>query len=88
MKNLTETTSLIQRKNGTRAFLCIRTGAIYTSHKNGYIRRQRLDKMQYQLNPVIKVDTGCGFYKTKRVLILDEKRRLDIIHKRAMSYLN
>jgi len=88
MKNLTETTSLRQSKNGTRSFICHRTGAIYTSHKNGYIRRQRLDNMQYQLNPAIKVDTGHGYYKTKRVLILDEKRRLDIIQKRSESYLN
>ena len=55
-----EITTPRQAKSGTRAFLCNRTGASYTSHANGYVRRQihisarssKGSSGQYQLNPV------------------------------------
>ena len=58
LTNLTEVTTPRQVKNGTRAFLCNCTGAIYTSHSNGYVRRQlhpscrgsKGSSGQYQIN--------------------------------------
>lgn len=88
MSTLHEITSHIQEKNKTRAFLCSRTGVIYTSHYNGYIRRQLMNGKQYQLNPVVKTKTKNNGYKYQRVMILDENRRIEIIRSRALSYKN
>ena len=80
-----EITTPRQAKNGTRAFLCSRTGAIYTSHSNGYVRRQMHPSTrgsqghsgQYQINPT-----------TKRIMIMEEADRLALIERRAESYRN
>ena len=57
-KNLIDCTSDHQKKNGTVAVKCLTTGAIYTSHANGYVRRETINangkRIQYQLNPVCK----------------------------------
>ena len=57
-KNLIEITTNRQKKNGTVAVKCLTTGAIYTSHSNGYVRRETINangkRIQYQLNPVCK----------------------------------
>jgi len=58
-KNLIDCTSDRQKKNGTVAVKCLTTGAIYTSHANGYVRRETINsngkRIQYQLNPVCKI---------------------------------
>ena len=58
-KNIMHVTSDRQKKNGTFAVKCLKTGAIYTSHANGYVRRETLNangkRIQYQLNPVCKI---------------------------------
>ena len=80
-----EITTPRQAKNGTRAFLCSRTGAIYTSHSNGYVRRQMHPSTrgsqghsgQYQINPT-----------AKRIMIMEEADRLTLIERRAESYRN
>lgn len=98
-----EITTPRQAKNGTRAFLCNRTGAIYTSHANGYVRRQMNPSTrgsqghsgQYQLNPT-KVTKHSRRIKrrffnytvTKRVMIMEETDRLALIERRAESYRN
>ena len=98
-----EITTPRQEKNGTRAFLCNRTGAIYTSHANGYVRRQMHPSTrgsqghsgQYQLNPT-KVSKHSRkfrrkFYSyttVKRIMIMEEADRLALIERRAESYRN
>ena len=98
-----EITTPRQAKNGTRAFLCNRTGAIYTSHANGYVRRQMNPSTrgsqghsgQYQLN-LTKVTKHSRRIKrrffnytvTKRVMIMEETDRLALIERRAESYRN
>ena len=97
-----EITTPRQARNGTRAFLCNRTGAIYTSHANGYVRRKMCPSTlsskghsgQYQLNP--KNETKKKFTTArnvtitytvcKRIMILEEADRLALIEKRAKSY--
>lgn len=84
-----EITTPRQVKNGTRAFLCERTGAIYTSHSNGYVRRQIISSIpghsgQYQINPT-------AFYSNERkckvrIMIHNESDRLALIERRAASY--
>ena len=58
-KNVMHVTSDRQKKNGTFAVMCLKTGAIYTSHANGYVRRDTFNskgkRIQYQLNPVCKI---------------------------------
>lgn len=94
-----EITTPRQEKNGTRAFLCNRTHAIYTSHSNGYVRRspphsRRRYGLQYQLNKkevtVLKISKFKGqtykTVKTKRIMILNETDRLSLIERRAESY--
>lgn len=81
LANLTEITSPRQTQNGTRAFLCNRTGAIYTSHSNGYVRRQMKTTKghsgQYQINAI---KNGI------RIMIPNESDRLSLIEKRAAAY--
>ena len=80
-----EITTPRQAKNGTRAFLCNRTGAIYTSHANGYVRRQihisargsKGSSGQYQINTR---------KNGKRIMLNNESDRLALIERRASSY--
>jgi len=96
-----EITSPRQSKNGTRAFLCNRTGAIYTSHSNGYVRRQMHPSTrrsqghsgQYQLNPtkvtkhtLLISNISHNYTTTKRIMIMEETDRLELIERRAKSY--
>jgi len=97
-----EITTPRQAKKGTRAFLCNRTGAIYTSHANGYVRRQihisarssKGSSGQYQLNPVnvtkktlkLNNDFEYVFRSNKRIMITNESDRLALIERRASSY--
>ena len=98
-----EITTPRQAKNGTRAFLCNRTGAIYTSHANGYVRRQmnpstresRGHSGQYQLNPTKVTKHSRKFRRklysyttTKRIMIPNESDRLSLIERRAERYRN
>ena len=82
-KNVMHVTSGRQIKNGTFAVMCLKTGAIYTSHANGYVRRDTFNskgkRIQYQLNPVCKV-TG------KRIM-LDEIERFEKIIDAIDSYI-
>ena len=79
---LIEITTPRQTKNGTRAFLCNRTSAIYTSHSNGYVRRQ------------IKISHGShsGQYQINtrkngvHIMLSNESDRLALIELRAASY--
>ena len=76
-----EITTPRQTKNGTRAFLCNRTGAIYTSHSNGYVRRQMKTTKghsgQYQIN---------ARKNGVRIMLHNESDRLALIERRAASY--
>lgn len=80
-----EVTTHRQAKNGTRAFLCKRTGAIYTSHSNGYVRRQihissrgsKGSSGQYQINTR---KNGV------RIMLSNESDRLALIESRAVKY--
>ena len=76
-----EITTPRQAQNGTRAFLCNRTGAIYTSHSNGYVRRQIINTRnysgQYQINTR---KNGV------RIMLSNESDRLALIEKRAEMY--
>ncbi len=69
-------TSNRQKQNGTFAVMCLITGAIYTSHANGYVRRDTFNangkRIQYQLNPVCKV-TG------KRIMLNENDRMIKIL---------
>ena len=80
-----EITSYYQAKNGTRAFLCSRTGAVYTSHSNGYVRRQ--------IAPWTRISKGhSGQYQInvrkngKRLMLSKESDRLALIEIRAENY--
>lgn len=84
-----EITTNIQAKNGTRAFLCNRTGCTYLSYASGYVRRLRPDTECgkvgiYQLNPT-------AYYSNERkckvrIMIPNESDRLDLIERRAASF--
>ena len=92
-----EVTTLRQIKNGTRAFHCLRTNSIYTSHSNGYIRREvnayTKQRQQYQLNPKKSIEkfytvneTTLSYKTTKRIMVMDESDRLAIIERLAEKY--
>ena len=97
-----EITTPRQAKNGTRAFLCKRTNAIYTSHASGYVRRRlhpsdrgsNGSSGQYQLNKQVitiieRVKFNGRTFKTttsKRVMIPNEADRLALIERRAESF--
>ena len=81
-----EITTNRQKKNGTKAFLCNNTLAIYTSHANGYVRRKTFDcktgkTAQYQLN---RVDRTTG----KRIMINDPIERMIMILNASINYNN
>ena len=93
-----EITTPRQAKNGTRAFLCKRTGSVYTSYKSGYVRRKAPGIRIYQLNKksVIRSVSWCNWsnwsngmeYKvTRRIMILDEAKRLELIEKLSENYV-
>lgn len=82
--NMIEITTNRQKQNGTVAFLCVNTRAIYTSHANGYVRRKTWDyktgkTAQYQLN---RVDAATG----KRIMIDDNVERLCMIINAMQNY--
>ena len=86
-----EITTPQQRANGTRAFYCSRTEAIYTSHKSGYVRRKTKSGLQYALNKreeysTISFASPTPFTYTPYVMIHPEFRRLGLINTRAVSY--
>lgn len=97
---LTETTSTIQRKNGTRRFHDPITKCDYMSYESGYIRRTYLTHSRrtgkpihtiYQLNPKQTTNTvlepyGLPYTFTKRVLIHSETERLDRLAKAVANY--
>ena len=97
---LTETTSIIQRKNGTRRFHDPITKCDYMSYVSGYIRRTYLTIPSgtakpihtiYQLNPKQTTNTvlepyGLPYTFTKRVLIHSETERLDRLAKAVANY--
>ncbi len=82
-KNIVHITSDRQKKNGTFAVKCLTTGAIYTSHANGYVRRETLNangkRIQYQLNPVCKI--------SGQRIMLDEIERFEKIVDAIDSYI-
>lgn len=86
-----EVTTSQQRANGTRAFYCTRTEAIYSSHKNGYVRRLTKKGSQYPLNVRETFDTisfasPISFRRTVYTMIHPEFRRLALIEQRSKSY--
>tara|TARA_B000000557_G_scaffold259061_1_gene254367 strand:- start:2822 stop:3097 length:276 start_codon:yes stop_codon:yes gene_type:complete len=83
-----EITTPRQAKNGTRAFLCSRTGATYTSYASGYVCRQKSKvHASYQLNKKYKIKIDKTSYtSTKRVLIPNESDRLALIVKRSQTW--
>lgn len=97
---LTETTSTIQRKNGTRRFHDPITGCDYMSYDSGYIRRSYVTtswmtgkpiRTLYQLNSTRKVNEFNTFYKrniefTRRILIHSEAERLERLAKSVANY--
>ena len=88
---LKEITSTRQKKNGTRAFLCEKSGAIYTSHSSGYVRRKTKNGSQYPLNVRTRY-TSVSWEAPLRVtytyhkMIHPEFRRIAFIKERAKSY--
>ena len=82
-KNVMHVTSDRQKKNGTFAVMCLKTGAIYTSHANGYVRRDTFNskgkRIQYQLNPVCKISGNR--------IMLDEIERMEKIIDAIDSYI-
>jgi hypothetical protein len=94
-----EITTPRQAKNGTRAFLCNRTGSTYLSYASGYVRRCLPSNEfrtigYYQLNKrsitVLERTTFNGktfkTCQTKRIMIPNESDRLALIEHRAASY--
>ena len=94
-----EITTPRQNKNGTRAFLCNRTGCTYLSYTSGYVRRLRPSNECtrvgiYQLNPTnvtkknLKLNNGFEhvYHATKRIMIPNESDRLALIERRSASY--
>lgn len=84
-----EITTPRQSQNGTRAFLCERTGCTYISYSSGYVRRLRPDTECgkvgiYQLNPTtyFSDERKCKV----RIMIHNETDRLALIERRAASY--
>ena len=93
-----EITTPRQARNGTRAFLCSRTGATYLSYASGYVRRQKKSYsgriVHYQLNPrnetkkkfTTALNITITYTACKRIMIPEEVDRLALIEKRAKSY--
>ena len=87
-----EITTPRQAKNGTRAFLCERTGSVYTSYKSGYVRRKAPETRIYQLNKKSVIRSvnpfnGMEYKITRRIMILDEAKRLELIEKLSENYV-
>jgi hypothetical protein len=85
-----EITTPIQAKNGSRSFLCSRTGHVYTSYASGYVRRQ---KSKYHtptvLNKRIKLSAVCfGIpYEYMGCEMIDsETDRLELIKRRSVNF--
>ena len=93
-----EITTPRQARNGTRAFLCERTGATYLSYASGYVCRQKKSYsgriVHYQLNPrnetkkkfTTALNITITYTTHKRIMIPEEVDRLALIEKRAKSY--
>ena len=96
--SLKEVTTKRQLKNGTRIFYCPRTNVKYGSYASGYVRRiypgNKYKEVMYQLNPVdrfpISFKTKDGklwsYTRVLRLMIPNEKERLQLINKRAALY--
>ena len=90
--NLSEITSSIQKKNGTRMFKCNLTGDLYGSYSSGAVRKKSAkSKYFYQLNK--KVYYPIGRRKAViRVMIKSESDRLNLIddinRKKWPSYMS
>ena len=99
-KDLIEITTPRQSKNGTRAWKCSRTGALYGSYASGAVRRTPLDfnsqryLVQTRLNArsltVLRKEkfNGRTFLTTtsKFIMIPHEADRIALINKRSASY--
>jgi hypothetical protein len=98
-KDLIEITTPRQAKNGTRAWKCSRTGALYGSYASGSVRRTPLDfqfgyKTPTRLNKrnvtVLHKDkfNGKTFLTTtsKFIMIPHEEDRIALINHRSASY--
>ena len=76
-KNVMHVTSDRQKKNGTFAVMCLKTGAIYTSHANGYIRRTTINSKGKRINYQLNRKDASG----RRIMINDEYDRLVAIQR-------
>ena len=90
-KDLIEITTASQAKNGTRAWKCSRTGALYGSYASGSFRRTPLDfqfgyKTPTRLNSVRKVKHQSGWTQTQFISIPREEDRIALIDRRSASY--
>ena len=90
-KDLIEITTARQAKNGTRAWKCSRTGALYGSYDSGSVRRTPLDfqfgyKVQTRLNSTHKVELQNGWTQTQFISIPREEDRIALIDRRSASY--
>ena len=90
-KDLIETTTARQAKNGTREWKCSRTGASYGSYSSGAVRRTPLDfefgcQVQYRLNPTRKVKLDNGWTQTQFISIQSEADRIALIDRLSASY--
>lgn len=97
---LIETTSEVQRRNGTRRFHDPITTCDYMSYESGYIRREYVTtswrtgsplRTMYQLNPTRKGEyvspyTGRKSDTVERVMIHDPNERLERIAKAVANY--
>lgn len=97
---LVETTSEIQRKNGTRRFHDSITKCNYMSYDSGYIRREYVTtswrtgkpfRTIYQLNPTRKGEyvspySGRTFDIVERVMINNSEERLERIARAVANY--
>ena len=90
-KDLIEITTPRQAKNGTRAWKCSRTGALYGSYASGSVRRTPLDfqfgyKTQTRLNATRKVKHQNGWTQTQFISIPREEDRIALIDHRSAAY--
>lgn len=95
---LVETTSEIQKKNGTRRFHDPVIGCDYLSYESGYVRRafprrrawlKGWTQTIYQLNKTrkaVRVYNGTTYYVTERIMIPTEEARLERLAHSVATY--
>ena len=89
-----EVTSQTQADNGTVCYFDPQTGAYYTLHENGYVRRKDKEGRHYQVNPtkqkVYEFNRHDGqmysFTGKSRVMLHTHEERINAVSRAVVNF--